>query len=1177
MATKQPITVRPSGLTITRNKYAFTIRWKIADADYRDGQQLQYYNYSKKAWMNITINQFQVQATMAFNKDLYYPIGKAKMGTFMVRVRGNRRKYSVTDTRTGKVTTYNPTVSAWARQDYIVKKPMKPTLTATLSNEKHNECTFAWTHDFSTSIHEWCYDLLWESVLIKNCNSPNGAEQNWKATQNGYMTGTSRTSTSIAIEEQTEDLITSSYTRWFRICARGPAGDSAWVYAKHVYAKPKQAIVNEKKTGVTRSATGGYTCKVEWKAESNHAYPIDLTTVQYAFEIPVNGMNCPDNAGWNNANVSGDTSGADAAAFSIGGVVSDDQCLFVRVNTRHDHESNTTYGKAIRVASGALTEPANLSVTMDESTRRARISADNRALPNNPRCFLAVIYRTVTKTKSDKKTTSKVIGVIDHGESSVTVQAPALAANTTEGFAVKAVLGSYTYTENQTTHVRSYSLNELMTSTIVDDGGEIPKAPSTVTLSKTDDEDTIKVAFSWSWRLATAAEISWADNPNAWESTSQPKTYEIDNTHAGRWYITGLATGKTWYVRVRLKSGSSDGDTYGAYSETKSINLSTAPSIPVLTLSDGVITKKGKVTASWTYSAADGSRQAYAVVAEVVTSGGTTTYHQIKRVTTAKKLTIKASDHNWRTGQTHLLAVRVVSSSGLESDGWSVPVPISIADPLTARITNTNLVAESRNVLENTAETTTNNGITYTVQDDGTVKAEGTATADAALSLYFTPAGGNYYFNGAIGGSESTYYVFLYDVTDSHMAYQWDGTTTALICTDGESEQFRAEAGHQYRMTLRVKEGTTVDTIFYPMVRKSTDNDDSYEFYHEVLTLKSTPLRVTVTGAGAGGRTTITVERAEDYQIDRPDETDFYGFEGETIYSRTFMGEAEDSIQLSELVGSLDDGASYRIIASVQDGLGQSSTTEQTFVVHWSRQAKMPSATVVVDNENYICKMIPAATNPASGDTCDIYRLSVDRPELIYPNATFGETYVDPYPAIGEFGGHRFVYRTANGDYITNDDRIAFYDTRAEQGDTIESDYTIIDFAGGRILLNRNLDIGNKWKKDFEETQYLGGSVQGDWNPAVSREASVNTVAVSILDQETIQMMRRLAVHAGVCHVRTSDGSSYNADVQVSDKYNHSNGRNVIEYDLSITRVDPETYDGLTLDEWNAIHIEDED
>ena len=66
--------------------------------------------------------------------------------------------------------------------------------------------------------------------------------------------------------------------------------------------------------------------------------------------------------------------------------------------------------------------------------------------------------------------------------------------------------------------------------------------------------------------------------------------------------------------------------------------------------------------------------------------------------------------------------------------------------------------------------------------------------------------------------------------------------------------------------------------------------------------------------------------------------------------------------------------------------------------------------------------------------------------------------------------------------------------------------------------------------------------------------------------------MRRLAMYAGICHVRTSDGSSYAANVDVSDKYEHGNGRNVIAYDLDINRVDPESYDGMTLEDWSATH-----
>jgi hypothetical protein len=81
-------------------------------------------------------------------------------------------------------------------------------------------------------------------------------------------------------------------------------------------------------------------------------------------------------------------------------------------------------------------------------------------------------------------------------------------------------------------------------------------------------------------------------------------------------------------------------------------------------------------------------------------------------------------------------------------------------------------------------------------------------------------------------------------------------------------------------------------------------------------------------------------------------------------------------------------------------------------------------------------------------------------------------------------------------------------------------------------------------------------------------------VAIVADDAETIEAMRRLATHAGICHVRTRDGSSYAADVQVSESYAVSNGNKLASFTLSITRVDPEGYDGMTLAEWNALHQE---
>jgi hypothetical protein len=301
-----------------------------------------------------------------------------------------------------------------------------------------------------------------------------------------------------------------------------------------------------------------------------------------------------------------------------------------------------------------------------------------------------------------------------------------------------------------------------------------------------------------------------------------------------------------------------------------------------------------------------------------------------------------------------------------------------------------------------------------------------------------------------------------------------------------------------------------------------------------------------------------------------------YGFDGETVAIVTQDGDGQITIEDDDLLGILDDGAKYRLIVTIQDGLGQSAEATKDFEVHWTHQAIVPGATVVIDSENMIAKLTPVApTGTLAGDTCDIYRLSVDKPVLIYPGAAFGTTYVDPFPTIGEYGGHRFVFKTAAGDYITEDNTLAWTDTGEDEGDRLDSVSNIIDFEAGRVELTYEIDLSNSWSKDFTETQYLGGSVQGDWNPAVSRSTSISAVGITADDQEMIQAMRRLAEHPGICHIRTRDGSSYSADVQVTENYKQSNDQQLVYFSLKITRVEPETYDGMTLAEWEETQQEE--
>ena len=243
---------------------------------------------------------------------------------------------------------------------------------------------------------------------------------------------------------------------------------------------------------------------------------------------------------------------------------------------------------------------------------------------------------------------------------------------------------------------------------------------------------------------------------------------------------------------------------------------------------------------------------------------------------------------------------------------------------------------------------------------------------------------------------------------------------------------------------------------------------------------------------------------------------------------------------------------------------------EVPFQVNWTHKAEIPSVTVKADKVQRIMKITPIAPdNYVSGDTCDIYRLSADQPELIVKGAEFGTTYVDPYPAFGEAGGHRLVTRTVNGDYATAIG-LGWYDTSSSDGDYLDDLNMVIDVNGDQIELPYEVTLNNTWGKDFQRTTYLGGSIHGDWNPAVTRDLSANTVIVRGDDLDRQLAMRDLAGYAGVAHIRTPDGSSLTADIQISE--NQSFDTKKVSYSLTIKAIDSQNPVGMTLDEWNESH-----
>lgn len=1017
-------TKKQTGLTITRVSQKFLITWKIGDKNYGAGQTVKYRKKGAKKWTTVS----------GIGKKTTSVKIDAK-GTTEVMMRGTRSAEGGT--------TY--TASDWAKKTYTVQNPKTPTVEVALT-EQANVCNFSWkVEEAGSSSKYWFTGVAWEAMLVEDNTVSDGAKLTWdSATAVDWRSGTSNSAESNQeITENTSTINSGNYTRWFRIKSVGKVGDSKWKYARHVYADPKQANISSA-TGEKNEA-GGTNVTIRWAAETSEAQPIDDVIVQYLIIAPSAGLTCPAGAsGWTDIVTLRDTENTDSISVSIDDQADENTCMFVRVNTKN--ETEVTEGVPILVADGGigyLSTPESLSVNIiDQSAHVVTVSATNKAKDDVEDSFLVVRFT------SDNEPGGFDIAIIPHNSNSAQITCPDWGSGN-YSFSVYAAVGSYIET-TRADGITGYAVAARMISSILKDGGNVPLAPARVLLSNTDKPGTIQVTWDWSWGAADSVELSWADHDDAWESTDIPSTFMIENTYVSKWNIAGLETGKVWYVKVRMCSNIEGGMTYGPYSETKSINLSSAPAVPDLTLSQSVVTNVGTFTASWGYSSTDGTKQAYAELDEVIINNNNVTYKEIAHVSTAQHVSVDvaeliAESDDWLPGTRHGLAVYVVSESGRRT-GYSDIEYIDIANPVYAEIVETSI-----------AQTT------------------------------------------------------IMDPDDTQR--------TANVLTE-------------------------------------------------------LPFTITVEGAGESGMTTVIVERADSYYLERADESDFNGHEGETIALVSQNGEGQITIPSEDidLIGSLDDGASYRIIATVQDGIGQSASNEPPFEfeVHWDHQAIIPDGTAIIDNDNLIAILRPIApTGTETGDTCDIYRLSVDKPQLIFEDAEWGVDYVDPYPTIGQYGGYRFVFKTVNGDFITDQNELAIFDVMTALP---ANGYNIIDFGSGRILLDRNIDLSNSWEKDFKETKYLGGSVQGDWNPAVSRNSSVSSCAVTLIDQNTIEAMRDLAMYSDICHVRTQDGSTYTADVQVSEDYSHDTGNMVAEFSLSITRVDPEELDGMTYSEWVQIH-----
>ena len=324
-------TKKPTGLKITRDGVNFILSWSKGDKDYGNGQQFQWLKdraSTKDSWgpsPATTLGANTTSRKESISLSNYYPNSeKPKLNSVKMRVRGNRKKYTTGSGKKKK--TINPGWSEWNDKTFTIAVPAVPKLTAELDSVLTNKTLFSWETETSTSAAAILTDCFYESIRVPNCDTDDGSKINFDENDSTYISGTTTATNSLPIEESGMNLSTTSYTRWFRIKARGPKGDNkgGWVYEKHVYARTQQADI-EGDVEVEDNSASGMDVYVGWDAPADNSRPIDETRAQYVITVPNADLACPAGLTWTDADISADTSATDHAAFAIDNQLDEDE------------------------------------------------------------------------------------------------------------------------------------------------------------------------------------------------------------------------------------------------------------------------------------------------------------------------------------------------------------------------------------------------------------------------------------------------------------------------------------------------------------------------------------------------------------------------------------------------------------------------------------------------------------------------------------------------------------------------------------------------------------------------------------------------------------------------------------------------------------------------------------
>lgn len=306
-----------------------------------------------------------------------------------------------------------------------------------------------------------------------------------------------------------------------------------------------------------------------------------------------------------------------------------------------------------------------------------------------------------------------------------------------------------------------------------------------------------------------------------------------------------------------------------------------------------------------------------------------------------------------------------------------------------ASIENPTVGIYGKNLLEYNSDTNsnTNNGVTFTIGDDGGVTCVGTATDNALfnlLTIYDRPpqfiAGKSYTVSGATD-----------DVTIQ--VYEWQEKWVSSASTKSESTFTVSPTTTGFLIRLAINPQVTVSTTVYPTIRLAEATDSSYEKYkdEQSISLARTLSGIPVTTGG-----NYTDQNGQQWICDEIDLE--RGVYVQRIIRKTFAG-SSDEIWRSYDVSTSSDHTAYQESKLCSDIMIFPGLSDNTAWLLSNKYSAVPLGKIYSNGTQGIAVSNASPVIRMCVDTCKGYSVDeftawlADNPfELVYPLATPIET-----------------------------------------------------------------------------------------------------------------------------------------------------------------------------------------